>query len=101
MDNDAGKGGNGGKIFIIAQKKLDLKEGSRLNADGGDGSIGGKGGEIHLVTPGESHIQGEVSAKGGRSFHNPKRSLLLEIIVGVVIVIVGGLLLYYVFGIGG
>lgn len=58
-----GRGGDGGQIFIFADK---IVEKGKILADGGEGIIGGKGGNVHIVTK-ESKFAGIISSKGGKS----------------------------------
>lgn len=58
-----GPGGDGGKVFIFANK---IKGQGKIKADGGDGSIGGKGGEVHIVVN-KGKYSGEILASGGNS----------------------------------
>src|SRR3989344_3509624 len=56
-------GGDAGEIFIAARR---IRGNGKITADGGDGSVGGKGGEITLVTE-DNQFEGEVSVRGGTS----------------------------------
>lgn len=56
-------GGDGGKIFIFANKIVGA---GKITADGGSGNIAGAAGEIHIKTN-AIDIAGEISAKGGKS----------------------------------
>lgn len=58
-----GRGGDGGKIIIVAKE---IKGDGEFIADGGDGSVGGKGGEIHLYSE-QNAFTGETSVRGGQS----------------------------------
>lgn len=56
------RGGDGGKVFIAARK---IQGSLKITADGGQGSISGKGGEVHLISDDMSEFNGEISARGG------------------------------------
>lgn len=58
-----GRGGNAGEVFIAARKIIGD---GRITADGGDGSIGGKGGKVTIISE-DNQFTGQVSAKGGKS----------------------------------
>lgn len=58
------KGGDGGNIFIAARK---IQGGGKILADGGQGDIGGKGGNVSIISEDMSGFDGEISAKGGDS----------------------------------
>ena len=67
--NVPGKGGDAGSIFIAARKIIGD---GNITADGGEGSIGGKGGKVTLISE-DNQFTGQVSAKGGKSLSTPKR----------------------------
>ena len=69
LDNKVGRGGNAGEIFIAARKIIGD---GKITADGGDGSIGGKGGKITIISE-DNQFAGKVSAKGGNSLVPPKK----------------------------
>ena len=56
-------GGNAGEIFIAARKIIGD---GKITADGGSGSIGGKGGKITVISE-DNQFDGEISTKGGKS----------------------------------
>lgn len=58
-----GPGGDAGEIFIAARK---IRGDGKITADGGDGSVGGKGGRITLISE-DNQFKGELSVKGGKS----------------------------------
>jgi hypothetical protein len=57
------QGGDGGTIMIFAEQVVG--SGAML-ADGGDGEMGGKGGNIHIETR-TNNFKGKISANGGKS----------------------------------
>ena len=107
MDTQIGKGGDAGEVFIAARKIVGGPQ-SKITADGGDGSEGGRGGKVTLITE-DNQFEGEISAKGGKSFDfgninkwwfvNFWNKYLWVIISGVIIVVVGGLILKKYFNI--
>lgn len=58
-----GRGGDAGEVFIAARKIVG--EG-KITADGGEGSIGGQGGRVTIISE-DNQFTGQVSAKGGKS----------------------------------
>jgi len=58
-----GRGGDAGEVFIAARKIIGD---GKITADGGSGSIGGKGGKITVISE-DNQFAGEISAKGGKS----------------------------------
>lgn len=63
-NNNITPGGDGGFIYIHAQK---IEGGGKITANGGDGHTGGKGGKIQIISE-ENFMQGsEISANGGKS----------------------------------
>jgi len=58
-----GHGGDAGEVFIAARR---IRGGGKIIADGGSGSIGGKGGKITVISD-DNQFEGEISAKGGES----------------------------------
>jgi hypothetical protein len=91
LNKNVGKGGNAGDIFIAARKITSSPE-AKIMASGGDGSTGGKGGKITIISE-DNQFQGEVSAKGGTSFSSSPRwwertwiqvLFLLSAIIGII-----------------
>lgn len=64
-----GRGGDAGEVFIATRK---IVGDGKITADGGDGSIGGKGGKVTIIS-GDNQFMGQVSAKGGKSLSVSKR----------------------------
>lgn len=62
------KGGDAGEIFIFSKT---IKGNGKIQADGGDGNIGGKGGKIRLISN-NNQFAGKISVKGGASLNKPK-----------------------------
>lgn len=58
-----GKGGDAGEIFIAARKIIGD---GKIIADGGDGSVGGKGGKVTIISE-DNQFGGQISARGGKS----------------------------------
>jgi len=58
------RGGDAGEIFIAARK---IKGTGSIEAKGGDGSQGGKGGKVTLITEDASEFEGTISTEGGHS----------------------------------
>ncbi len=58
-----GQGGDAGEVFITARKIIGD---GKITVDGGDGSIGGKGGEVMIISE-DNQFTGQISAKGGKS----------------------------------
>src|SRR3989344_5590993 len=70
LDNsEIGRGGDAGEVFIAARK---IVGDGKITADGGDGSIGGKGGKVTIISE-DNQFAGQVSAKGGKSFLSRKK----------------------------
>ena len=57
------KGGDAGNIFIAAKKIMGT---GSIEANGGDGNIGGKGGKITVISD-DNRFEGKISAEGGKS----------------------------------
>ena len=68
-ENQTGKGGDVGEVFIVARKIIGD---GKITADGGDGSTGGKGGKITIISE-DNQFGGQVSVKGGKSISIPKK----------------------------
>jgi len=62
-ESKMGRGGDAGEVFIAARKIIGD---GKITADGGSGSIGGKGGKITVISE-DNQFAGEISAKGGKS----------------------------------
>ncbi len=58
-----GQGGDAGEVFIAARKIIGD---GKITADGGAGSIGGKGGKVTVISE-DNRFTGEISTKGGKS----------------------------------
>lgn len=61
--SEIGRGGDAGEVFIAARK---IVGDGKITAGGGDGSIGGKGGKITVISE-DNQFSGQISAKGGKS----------------------------------
>lgn len=97
-ENQKGRrsGGNGGKIFIFAKE---IRGNGKILADGGSGFVGGKGGEIHIVSE-KNNFTGEVSAKGGKFNIIAKKDKgpdwgKLQVIIAVIAIVVSVALAIY------
>lgn len=66
---ESGKGGDAGEIYIAARK---ITGGGAIIADGGRGSIGGKGGKVNIISE-DNRFMGKVSAQGGKSITQQKK----------------------------
>lgn len=64
-----GKGGDAGEVFIAARKIVGK---GKITANGGDGTEGGKGGKIVVISE-DNQFRGEVSARGGQSLFISKK----------------------------
>ena len=64
-----GHGGDGGEIFIAARKIIDSGMGPMVQSRGGDGSVGGKGGKVTIISEEmqSTNKDGMVDASGGKS----------------------------------
>ncbi|MDO8571407.1 MAG: hypothetical protein Q7R79_01905 [bacterium] len=67
--SNIGRGGDAGEVFIAARKIIGN---GKITADGGDGSVGGKGGRVTLISE-DNHFAGIVSVKGGKSLSVPEK----------------------------
>ena len=63
------RGGDAGEVFIAAKKIVGT---GKITADGGDGSIGGKGGKVTIISE-DNRFAGQVSARGGKSFSRTRQ----------------------------
>lgn len=66
---EIGRGGDAGEVFIAARK---IVGDGKITADGGAGSVGGKGGKITIISE-DNQFAGQISAKGGKSLSAPRR----------------------------
>lgn len=57
------RGGDAGEVFIATRKIIGV---GKITADGGSGSVGGKGGKVTVISE-DNQFTGEISAKGGKS----------------------------------
>lgn len=57
------KGGDAGEVFIAARK---IAGTGSIEANGGDGDIGGKGGKVIIISE-DNQFAGNISARGGKS----------------------------------
>lgn len=67
----------------------------KITADGGAGSIGGKGGRVTIISD-DNQFAGKVSAKGGEALTTPVRWYQKwwgQLLIGVVITVLGGIIL--------
>lgn len=62
-ESEMGNGGDAGEVFIVARKIIGN---GKITADGGDGSIGGRGGKIIIISE-DNQFSGHISSKGGKS----------------------------------
>lgn len=89
---EIGRGGDAGEVFIAARK---IVGDGKITADGGSGSMGGKGGKVTIISD-DNQFAGEVSAKGGKSLV-PLISWYQkwwgQLSLGVVITVIGGIIL--------
>jgi len=58
----SGRGGDGGQVILITEK---LTGGGLISVDGGDGTVGGNAGKVHVQAK-VNQFKGKISAKGGR-----------------------------------
>lgn len=58
-----GRGGDAGEVFIAARK---IRGNGKITVNGGDGSIGGRGGKITVISD-DNKFEGEISTRGGES----------------------------------
>ncbi|HML61012.1 MAG TPA: hypothetical protein PKD41_08965 [Solidesulfovibrio sp.] len=76
-DNKPSRGGDGGNIVIIARDSI--KGNGKIEANGGDGLIGGDGGSVTLISPVVDQNM-TIQANAGKSvLHEGLQSLLKEI----------------------
>lgn len=66
---EIGKGGDAGEVFIAARK---IVGNGSITANGGDGSVGGKGGRITIISE-DNQFTGQVEALGGKSIFQSKK----------------------------
>jgi hypothetical protein len=83
LDNhEIGRGGDAGEVFIAARK---IVGDGKITADGGDGSIGGKGGKITIISE-DNQFTGQVSAKGGKSLISRRKWWENSLVQGIALV---------------
>lgn len=92
---ESGRGGDAGNIFIAARK---IRGDGRMTADGGDGSIGGKGGKIAVISE-DNQFRGDISAKGGKSQKEIEKwhqkwwgKIIIGVIIGLILLLIGFLI---------
>ena len=93
--SEMGRGGDAGEVFIAARKIIGT---GKITADGGDGSVGGKGGRVIIISE-DNQFTGQVSAKGGKSLSVSKRwweSSLVQVIalLSAILGIIGFFLIF-------
>lgn len=66
--NKKNKGGDAGEIFIFSKK---IAGSGNIQADGGNGDVGGKGGKVTLISDINQFV-GKVTAHGGFSITRSK-----------------------------
>ncbi len=69
LEPEIGRGGDAGEVFIAARK---IVGDGKITADGGDGSTGGKGGKVTIISE-DNQFTGQVSAMGGKSLSITKK----------------------------
>jgi len=94
-NSKAGRGGDAGEVFIAARK---IVGDGKITADGGNGSIGGKGGKVIVISE-DNQFAGEISTKGGKSLLS-KRNKWYEkwwgiLILGVIASTIVAILFYF------
>lgn len=89
-----GKGGDGGKIFIFSKE---IQGNGKIQANGGEGEQGGEGGEVNIISE-KNKFFGEVSAKGGTSFVKQKwwekNWIQLIMLISAILGIIGFIFLF-------
>ena len=95
--NNIGRGGDAGDIFVAARN---IEGSGSFEARGGDGSVGGKGGNVTLITD-NNQFSGIIDVQGGRSVNQEQelerpwyKSWWMEyvvypLLVGVVLIVLG------------
>lgn len=93
--NNIGNGGDAGEIFIAARHIIGN---GKIEANGGNGFVGGKGGKITLISE-DNQFSGDISVKGGQSLNKSKwweKSWIQAIaLISALVGIAGFILLIY------
>ncbi|MEK7071006.1 MAG: hypothetical protein AAB966_04315 [Patescibacteria group bacterium] len=93
--SEIGRGGDAGEVFIAARKIIGD---GKILADGGNGSIGGKGGKVTIISE-DNQFAGQISAEGGKSLVKSNswyQKWWGQLIIGLAVTVLGGLILVWI-----